>query len=111
MVKKPLSAGGCLAATRGWVMPYYEVPNLTTLPSHQGWTAAHPMILTWSSASVPLKKRYNGKGEVLYHPPGPNPPARTKDAGTTPCDLHERHLPANRSEEVQYATRRFIRGA
>ena len=35
----------------------------------------------------------------------------TKDAGTTPCDLHERHLAVNRSEEVQYATRGFMRGA
>ena len=35
----------------------------------------------------------------------------TKDADTTPCDLHERHLAVNRSEEVQYATRGFALGA
>jgi len=28
----------------------------------------------------------------------------------TPSDLHERHLPVNRSEEVQYAARGFARG-
>ena len=28
----------------------------------------------------------------------------------TPSDLHERHLAANRSEEVQYATRGFALG-
>src|SRR5207247_1547649 len=43
--------------------------------------------------------------------PDPTRPSSTKDAGTTPCDLHERHLAAHRSEEVQYATRGFIRGA
>ena len=37
--------------------------------------------------------------------PAPTRQPATKDAGTTPCDLHERHLAANRSEEVQYATR------
>ena len=37
--------------------------------------------------------------------PGPTRRPATKDAGTTPSDLHERHLAAHRSEEVQYATR------
>jgi hypothetical protein len=32
-------------------------------------------------------------------------PAPAKDAGTTPCGLHERNLAVNRSEEVQQATR------
>ena len=43
--------------------------------------------------------------------PDPTRQPATKDAGTTPCDLHERHLATNRSEEVQYATRGFNRGA
>ena len=42
--------------------------------------------------------------------PDPTRQPATKDAGTTPCDLHERHLAVNRSEEVQYATRGFARG-
>ena len=70
-------------------------------------------VKIWYHAGIVSGQRYNDKGEVLYNPPGPNPPARqpaTKDAGTTPCDLHERHLAVNRSEEVQYATRGFMRG-
>jgi hypothetical protein len=51
--------------------------------------------------------QYNDKGETLYDPPGPTRQAATKGAGTTPSHLHERHLAANRSEEVQYATRGF----
>ena len=43
--------------------------------------------------------------------PDPTRQPATKDADTTPSDLHERHLATNRSEEVQYATRGFIRGA
>ena len=43
--------------------------------------------------------------------PDPTRQPATKDAGTTPSDLHEHHLAINRSEEVQYATRGFIRGA
>ena len=67
-------------------------------------------VKIWYHAGIVSGQRYNDKREVLYDPPGPNPPAPTKDAGTTPCDLHERHLTTNRSEEVQYATRGFMRG-
>ena len=67
-------------------------------------------VKIWHHAGIVSGQRYNDKGEVLYDPAGPNPPTPTKDAGTTPCDLHERHLTTNRSEEVQYATRGFIRG-
>jgi hypothetical protein len=42
----------------------------------------------------------------ISHPDPTRSPA-IKDAGTTPSDLHERHLATNRSEEVQYATRGF----
>ena len=68
-------------------------------------------VKIWYHAGIVSGQRYNDKGEVLYHPPGPNPQPATKDADTTPCDLHERHLAVNRSEEVQYATRRFALGA
>ena len=68
-------------------------------------------IKIWHHAGIVTGQRYNDKGEVLYNPPGPNPPPPTKDAGTTPCDLHERHLATNRSQEVQYATRGFALGA
>src|SRR5207237_6288917 len=43
--------------------------------------------------------------------PGPTHQPATKDADTTPSDLHEHHLATNRSEEVQYATRGFALGA
>ncbi len=67
-------------------------------------------VKIWYHAGIVSGQRYNDKDQVLYNPPGPNPPPATKDAGTTPSDLHERHLPANRSEEVQYAARGFMRG-
>ena len=67
-------------------------------------------VKNWHHAGIVGGQRYNDKAEVLYHPPGPNPPPATKDAATTPSDLHERHLAAHRSEEVQYATRGFILG-
>jgi hypothetical protein len=33
----------------------------------------HPKI--WYHAGIVSGQRYNDKGEVLYYPPGPNPPA------------------------------------
>ena len=35
------SEGGCVAAAAHWVYPTYEAPNIPTLPSAQGWCAAH----------------------------------------------------------------------
>jgi DNA invertase Pin-like site-specific DNA recombinase len=32
-------------------------------------------VKTWYHARIVSGQRYNDKGEVLYHPPGPNPPA------------------------------------
>jgi hypothetical protein len=32
-------------------------------------------VKTWYHAGLVSGQRYNDKGEVLYHPPGPNPPA------------------------------------
>ena len=34
----------------------------------------HPKI--WYHAGIVSGQRYNDKGQVLYNPPGPNPPAR-----------------------------------
>jgi DNA invertase Pin-like site-specific DNA recombinase len=33
-------------------------------------------VKIWYHAGIVSGQRYNDKGEVLYHPPGPNPPAR-----------------------------------
>ena len=43
-------------------------------------------IKIWYYAGIVSGQRYNDKGQVLYHPPGPNPPRQpaTKDADTTP---------------------------
>jgi hypothetical protein len=32
-------------------------------------------VKDWHHAGIVTGQRYNDKGEVLYHPPGPNPPA------------------------------------
>ena len=40
-------------------------------------------VKDWYHAGIVSGQRYNDKGEVLYHPPGPNPRPSTKDAGTT----------------------------
>ena len=33
-------------------------------------------VKIWYHAGIVSGQRYNDKGEILYHPPGPNPPAR-----------------------------------
>jgi len=33
-------------------------------------------VKIWYHAGIVSGQRYNDKGQVLYHPPGPNPPAR-----------------------------------
>jgi hypothetical protein len=33
-------------------------------------------VKIWYHAGIVSGQRYNDKGEVLYNPPGPNPPAR-----------------------------------
>ena len=33
-------------------------------------------VKIWYHAGIVTGQRYNDKGQVLYHPPGPNPPAR-----------------------------------
>ena len=33
-------------------------------------------VKIWYHAGIVSGQRYNDKGEVLYHPPGPNPPTR-----------------------------------
>ena len=33
-------------------------------------------VKIWYHAGIVSGQRYNDKGEVLYDPPGPNPPAR-----------------------------------
>ena len=32
-------------------------------------------VKIWYHAGIVSGQRYNDKGQVLYHPPGPNPPA------------------------------------
>jgi hypothetical protein len=66
-------------------------------------------VKIWHHAGIVSGQRYNDKAKSSTTRPHPTRPP-IKDAATTPCDLHERHLAANRSEEVQYATRGFARG-
>jgi hypothetical protein len=37
-------------------------------------TGAGPTVKNWYHAGLVGGQRYNDKGEVLYQPPGPNPP-------------------------------------
>ena len=69
----------------------------------------------WYHAGIVSGQRYNDKGQVLYHPPGPNPPGPATDNGRPAenrhRDLHEHQTSRpNRPEEVQYETRGLSRG-
>ena len=46
-------------------------------------------VKIWYHAGIVSGQRYNDKGEVLYTRPDPTRQPATKDAGTTPCDLHD----------------------
>jgi hypothetical protein len=67
-------------------------------------------VKAWRHAGLVSGQCYNDKGQALYHPPGPNPPA-PHHPGSPTGDLHKRQTPANRPEEVQCETKGFIRGA
>jgi hypothetical protein len=43
----------------------------------------------WRHAGLVSGKCYNDKGQALYHPPGPNPPARTTDHPVTDVDTQQ----------------------
>jgi hypothetical protein len=90
-------------------------------------------VKTWHHAGLITGHPYNDKGQCLYPPPGPNPPARHKDANSandapptpkTPReptgnvrphryrlrqDDSQQNTP-HQPQEVQYATRGFMRG-
>ena len=66
-------------------------------------------VKTWHHAGLVSGQCYNDKGQALYHPPGPNPPA-PHHPGSPTGDLHKHQTPANRPEEVQCETKRFARG-
>ena len=69
---------------------------------------AKSTVKAWYHAGIVTGQRYNDKGEVLYDPPGPNPPTphygRPRLADRRPAQTPPT---PDQPEELQYANLRF----
>ncbi len=77
---KPLTATMVQRVIRTYQLPSRRQRLLATGLIPIGEMAAQLGVSTatvkiWHHAGIVTGQRYNDKGEVLYHPPGPNPPA------------------------------------
>jgi hypothetical protein len=69
-------------------------------------------VKAWRDTGLVHGQRYNDHGQMLYHPPGPNPQPATKDTQRSPNAYQRKDPnPPQRSNEVQYETNGFALGA